>query len=786
MRIEAIELSWFRGAARRCVLSTELKNVVVYGANGSGKSSFVDAIEYILMNGKIKHLKHEYSGTRQEKGVRNTHAPPGTPSTIGLRFEGGVTAEVRIAPAGAPSFSSDPADLVAFIQSWQLERLTLRQDEVANFVHETKGGKYSVLLPLLGLENLETAAENLHKLRQIVSDRGKLAEKTAELEYLGQEAKRHFPDLSKETAINALRNLARTYLEGGAEPGLNALAQLLSAAIERRIASASPEITRCALLKQIRDESLSDKMAGVTVLEGQLRGEVDALLDSRIGVLEEASGFAKYLDAGEEAVECPACGRLVRTSEFVSHVSAQLRALQAARSTRNKAKAAREALGTSLRRVLGTFKDDAVSAWLACEPQRPLKEALSQIARIDPNRWVTCCPAGDMTVLEGHIPAVDSAIRTAIEMAPPLINKLLEDKKIVEASLSLPRIETLQEEGGGIRHIVRALEAGEAAVRNHTRSRTAQITRAISSDVQALWSKLHPGEPIEGIRLYVPRDADRAIDVGLKFHGVEQPSPRLTLSEGHRNSLGLCIFLALTCVDKGNRRPILLDDIVSSLDREHRGMLARVLTEDLAERQVLLFTHEREWFQELRAVLPAAGWKFMALKPWTSPETGLQWSTCEDTFDDARSLIDQNAKAAGNCVRAIMDSQFAIAAEKLRVSMPYARGDRNDHRTCVEFLDHLMSEAKQRLRKQDGESWQQYLEPVGDWEKARALLVAWADRASHTGSLVPNEVEQLIQVCRDALAWLKCGDCGDYIWVADQASRKRLQCACGRMQWRYG
>ena len=66
MRLDSIRLSWFRGAADEVILRSDSRNVVVYGSNGSGKSSFVDGLEYIIRNGRISHLAHEYSGKRQE------------------------------------------------------------------------------------------------------------------------------------------------------------------------------------------------------------------------------------------------------------------------------------------------------------------------------------------------------------------------------------------------------------------------------------------------------------------------------------------------------------------------------------------------------------------------------------------------------------------------------------------------------------------------------------------------------------------------------------------------
>ena len=92
-----------------------------------------------------------------------------------------------------------------------------------------------------------------------------------------------------------------------------------------------------------------------------------------------------------------------------------------------------------------------------------------------------------------------------------------------------------------------------------------------------MWAILHPGEPIENVCLYLPENTDKAIDIGLQFHGIKQDSPRLTLSEGYRNSLGLCIFLAMAKRETDKDRPLILDDVVVSLERNHRGMIVEVL-----------------------------------------------------------------------------------------------------------------------------------------------------------------------------------------------------------------
>ena len=87
MRIKSIQLAWFRGAADPVSLKPNCKSMVVYGANGSGKSSFVDAVEYILNDGKITHLTHEYAGKRQEKAIPNTHRPHDRKTDLRIKFK---------------------------------------------------------------------------------------------------------------------------------------------------------------------------------------------------------------------------------------------------------------------------------------------------------------------------------------------------------------------------------------------------------------------------------------------------------------------------------------------------------------------------------------------------------------------------------------------------------------------------------------------------------------------------------------------------------------------------
>src|SRR5262245_43160285 len=118
MRIKAIELAWFRGAADVVSLEPDCKSMVVYGENGAGKSSFVDALEYVLNDGRISHLAHEYSGKNQVRAVPNTHRPRDQKTALRIVFKEGEELSVEIKPSGASTRSGDAG---TGIENWDYQ-----------------------------------------------------------------------------------------------------------------------------------------------------------------------------------------------------------------------------------------------------------------------------------------------------------------------------------------------------------------------------------------------------------------------------------------------------------------------------------------------------------------------------------------------------------------------------------------------------------------------------------------------------------------------------------------
>lgn len=96
-----------------------------------------------------------------------------------------------------------------------------------------------------------------------------------------------------------------------------------------------------------------------------------------------------------------------------------------------------------------------------------------------------------------------------------------------------------------------------------------------------------------------PSGAGLKFEVG--FHGRGVHPPQALHSEGHQDSMGICLWLALSEQLTQNKIDlILLDDVVMSIDIDHRRKTADMLNTKFGNRQFFITTHDRNWVNELK------------------------------------------------------------------------------------------------------------------------------------------------------------------------------------------
>lgn len=440
----------------------------------------------------------------------------------------------------------------------------------------------------------------------------------------------------------------------------------------------------------------------------------------------------------------------------------------------------------TIRSLRSSVAEPDARSWQQRHSKVALTECFAYLDGLNADALRTYCGEEEMHEINKMLqPLVDAAATASVD-APPDVQQLSADKQVIEAAKATLEASERAAAAARAEALISLIDVLEQSIREQIRLRSQTVIAELSADIQQMWAILHPGEAIEGVRLYLPKNADKAIDICLKFHGKEQDSPRLTLSEGYRNSLGLCIFLSMAKREAGSDRPVFLDDVVVSLDRNHRGMIVELLEKEFGARQVIILTHDRDWYAELRQQLDDRTWIFKALRPYESPELGIRWSERTTTFDDARAHLKDRPDSAGNDARKIMDFELAVVAERLQIRMPYLRSDKNDRRMAHNFLERLIADGKRCFQRNACKDYAIHEDAVMALEKANQLLASWGNRASHTFDLVRPEAAKLIDACEKALESFKCVSCGKGIWFADAEGAAWTQCGCGAVRWRYG
>jgi hypothetical protein len=199
--------------------------------------------------------------------------------------------------------------------------------------------------------------------------------------------------------------------------------------------------------------------------------------------------------------------------------------------------------------------------------------------------------------------------------------------------------------------------------------------QAVLSDIADLagqyYERLHPGEKIGNPKLTVRQSGQGSVELATMFHGCEAP-PLLHYSESHLDTLGLCFFLAIR-KREAQKNPIftllMLDDVLHSVDADHRGRFAELLRDEFADHQLIITTHDPIFFTKLRQTLTGTfarlsinGWD---IKRGPSPSDS---SSDLDVVlaEDKTSMAPENlAAAAGR----LCEWLLRTIAERLQVSI---------------------------------------------------------------------------------------------------------------------
>lgn len=96
-------------------------------------------------------------------------------------------------------------------------------------------------------------------------------------------------------------------------------------------------------------------------------------------------------------------------------------------------------------------------------------------------------------------------------------------------------------------------------------------------------------------------DQKSTVDLKVDFYDRGLHPPHALHSEGHQDSMGICLFLALMKKIKGTGFSFaLFDDVMMSIDTGHRKRLCELLKNQFPDTQFIITTHDPVWARQLK------------------------------------------------------------------------------------------------------------------------------------------------------------------------------------------
>lgn len=806
IKIESVRILEFRGI-RDLTLTMNRSNFVVSGPNGSGKSGVVDAIQFAL-SGEIYRLKGAGTGdlSLADHGphVERRSDPDAACVTLNVYIphlgkSATITRTIK-KPKQPKIVPNDEVVKAVFAEVAEHPELTLARREIIKFIVTEATQRSRDVQTLLKLDDIDQVRATLkttenklkaeHTTAKMQSDSAEESLKR-HLDIAALKSEDLLAAINKKRALLGLQPIPELKKDTDLSEGLAASQAQEAVGPNKESALADVKVLADAAEKGIES---SIKTAVESLLKNIAKVEADPLL---LPMIRRHSFLQTGLDL-IDSPQCPLCDAEWEIDKLRSHVQAKLMRSKEAQALRDQIVGFGQSLSAEIIRVRG---------WI--EPLKKLPEAQGDVgARL--TEW-----SGDLLAFYVSLSSLDGILgaKERIESgwaAAPA--KLKADLKAVCAKISARPDKSATAEASAFLVVAQerlnslriARRNAEAKKSHAARGRAAYKTYNEVSEA-ALLTLYHEVEEEFGTYYrFINHDdegefkarfepSEGKLGLLVDFHQKGMFPPGAYHSEGHQDGMGVCLYLALMRRVQGKDFTfVVLDDVVSSVDSQHRKQFCKLLKTKFAKTQFIITTHDQVWAKQLRTEGVINAKTAVAFHTWTV-ETGPVLDEVAEVWDkiDADLAKNEVPTAAGR-LRRHLEFVAADLADELGAKVSFrADGsyDMGDMLSAVigrqgDLLKSALKAAKswedkEQIAKIEGlqKARQEVLADVGgeQWIINKAIHYnEWAD-------LSKNDFKPVVTAFRKLLEQFRCDKpkCDSWLSLTPRNDPVDLRCPCG-------
>ena len=695
--IQRLTLRSFRGATQPVEIAFEPNKplVVIFGENGCGKSSLIDAIDFIANRSYGSLMHRSVDGQRHPFLASLGHELDDI--EIGLQtMEGG---------AWVAKLSNRQASVQRTSNTGKLPVVhVLRRAEILNIVEAKPAERYKELGRLIDVSSYEKSEAALREALRNAEEA--LERAAARAEQASSSLEKHWqaegsPGSNAEVWAQ-MKSQENVVDLQGREATLKAVKQAISEVRSKRI-----EYGRA--IKHVRTATrtlrgVQDEQKHLPSLEGADAVALVALLRKATPIVAEE----------KDVTACPLCLRPIpgeelrksiedRLSKLDDYVQLADRLSKAEKIVDSKI-AVRDSTVSSLLRALSklieaadeaqaelTYEEKALLTSLQDEFNTDLGEVTKEAIRVGRRLSTMLSSLNDVLVTVSADLAKHNAIR-------------VQHKALVDAKKA----------GSHQEQLVARLKQAHGIVESARKTFVNSVLESIGDECKALYARIHPEESLGSPRLSMHENRPGSVELEGVFEDQIDIPPQGYYSESHLDTLGFCVWLAIAKRGTSKNTILLIDDVFTSVDAQHISRIVALISDVAKEfAQVIVATHYRNWRDRYRlAQAPGLKTQLLELHHW-SLSRGITLSSTKLAVDELDEKIETEplerqtvASQAGILLEALLDYLTLLYRRRLprNHDSEWALGDLLS--ACRKLFKNLVIERdeKQPAEKEDEES----------------------------------------------------------------------------------
>ena len=714
MKLKQIDIKGLRGIKESLSIELNGKSIVIYGDNGMGKSSISDAIEWFYTN-KVAHLSGNEIDLKD--ALRNASLEEDFVSEAALKFlkksdldTGKTLFNKRGKLEQDYTLKSDA--IRDYLVKSKEENLLLRYKSLNDFVDITKGDKLKYLSDIIGFSEVTKKKEVLKKAFNSI--KSEIKNQNFEGQITGQKAvlidkigAAVSQDKDLFEIITTKIAPLKTKIKIESVEDINTLLKHLKSSTNEKL------LKEHTFLEKIQTGLLGLQSEVITI-----KNNYDTYYDEFQKIASDVEGIIKIyigdlLKSGDKVIKkfhkeesCPLCLQPKNKDELRTEIAERLKEIEQAEKKLGAFQKAQELIKNisieRIRRVNLLLSETLLKLPENEVLKKDLESINGKLKFIEAASIIK--PSSGDKIQDSKSIALNVSDFLFLDDLTSRIKKLTDTIKkdnITETYANISaskdaflKIKIFEKE----RKILEKQSASLSIIYNEfvkvQKEGLENFIDSFSTKINEYYQYMNPDEPFQEIKIVTMGEEDElnGITVEYKYNGTWVSPPQKYFSESHLNCFGISFFLASVNAFNDINEFIVLDDVISSFDSNHRKRFAELLFEKFSERQIILLTHEEEWFRNfVKPLAKKKGWIVNEVK-WTESK-GTHF---EESQGDIKSKIEKNLSESkvdglGNPIRQYLESSLKEICMNLDVKVSFRPNEINEKRMPDEMINELKS-----------------------------------------------------------------------------------------------